>query len=87
MDGDGLGDAKEVNLYGTDPLDPDSDGLTNLEEFQNGTLLSVADTDGDGLNDGDEIAEGLNPLDPDDCPVRLCPLPSSVLKLILLFNR
>ncbi len=35
--------------------DPDHDGLTNLEEFQNGTDPHVADTDGDGLSDGDEV--------------------------------
>ena len=35
--------------------DPDRDGLTNLQEFQNGTDPNNPDTDGDGLNDGDEV--------------------------------
>jgi len=35
--------------------DPDHDGATNLEEFQNGSDPHNPDTDGDGLSDGDEI--------------------------------
>ena len=35
--------------------DPDRDGLTNLQEFQTGTNPNIADTDGDGLSDGDEV--------------------------------
>jgi outer membrane protein OmpA-like peptidoglycan-associated protein len=35
--------------------DPDKDGLTNAEEKQLGTNKKVADSDGDGLNDGDEV--------------------------------
>ena len=61
-DGDGLPDAFEV--VHTDPEsatalnaadDLDNDGLTNLQEFQNGTDPNNADTDGDGLNDADEL--------------------------------
>jgi hypothetical protein len=36
-------------------LDFDNDGLTNLEEFQNGTDPNNPDTDGDGVSDGDEV--------------------------------
>ena len=36
-------------------LDLDSDGLTNLEEYQNGTDPNNPDTDGDGFSDGDEV--------------------------------
>ena len=62
-DGDGLPDAFEAEH--TDPEsatalnaadDLDNDGLTNLEEFENKTDPNNADSDGDGLEDGDEIA-------------------------------
>ncbi len=36
-------------------LDLDGDGLTNLEEFRNGTDPNKPDTDGDGISDGDEV--------------------------------
>ena len=35
--------------------DFDRDGLTNLEEYQNGTNPHDADTDGDGVSDGKEV--------------------------------
>ncbi|HTB79777.1 MAG TPA: fibronectin type III domain-containing protein [Opitutaceae bacterium] len=46
-------------------LDPDGDGLTNLQEYIYGTDPNNPDTDGDGLSDGQEIALGRNPLVPD----------------------
>ena len=57
-----------VSADGTDPLDGsdggadwDGDGLTNAEEQQQGTDMTRADTDGDGLPDGWEVNHGLNP--------------------------
>ncbi|MBP9827673.1 hypothetical protein KBC55_00790 [Patescibacteria group bacterium] len=44
--------------------DDDSDGLTKEQEFELGTSDQMADTDGDGYNDGEEVAGGYNPLAP-----------------------
>lgn len=52
--------------------DADGDGLTNLREFQIGSNPLVTDTDGDGLPDGWEDANGLsaaNPLDATSRPL------------------
>jgi hypothetical protein len=48
QDGDGLTDADEVEIIGTDPQNPDSD--------DDGTLDGDEDTDGDGLTDANELA-------------------------------
>jgi hypothetical protein len=40
--------------------DPDGDGLTNLQEQELETRANVADTDGDGLDDGEEVSPGLD---------------------------
>jgi len=46
--------------------DPDGDGLTNSEEAQIGSDPQLADTDRDGLSDGDEVRiHGTSPLDAD----------------------
>ena len=39
-----------------DGRDPDGDGLTNTQEATLGTNPTIADTDGDGLTDGEEDA-------------------------------
>ncbi len=61
-DNDGLPDSFE--LANTSPPsstslnvddDLDADGLSNLQEFQRGTMPRTADTDGDGLKDGPEL--------------------------------
>ncbi|WP_350292235.1 gliding motility-associated C-terminal domain-containing protein [uncultured Croceitalea sp.] len=78
-DGDGISDGQEA-LDGTDPNDScsslggtplgtadcDNDGLTNDEETILGTDPENPDTDGDGINDGQEAnVDGSDPLD--DC--------------------
>ncbi len=76
-DGDGIGNNAD--------FDDDNDGLTDEEEATLGTDPVNPDTDGDSLDDGFEVAEGLNPLDGTDCPAYLCEA-SSLLKLILLLE-
>ena len=73
-DNDGVNDGDEVDA-GTDPLDPcdpninslgtndcDNDGLDNDGETTAGTDNTNPDTDGDGFSDGDEVANGTDPL-------------------------
>ena len=74
-DADGLPDAWEVanGLSGTDPAgangpdgDREPDGLTNLQEYNLGTDPNNADSDNDGLTDGDEVdTYDTDPTDPD----------------------
>ncbi|MEP2059071.1 MAG: gliding motility-associated C-terminal domain-containing protein, partial [Maribacter litoralis] len=75
-DGDGINDGQEV-LDNTNPLDAcdsiggspvgtsdcDEDGLTTDEENSLGTDSENEDTDGDGINDGQEIEGSTDPLD------------------------
>ena len=68
MDNDQLTDGEEIFL-GTCPSnnDTDSDDLSDFEEvlvYQTNPL--EADTDGDGVDDGQEIVDGTDPLDPTD---------------------
>ena len=42
--------------------DMDEDGLSDYEEYQQGTALDNPDTDGDGIPDGWEVENGLDPL-------------------------
>ncbi|MDF7808835.1 hypothetical protein P4E94_15405, partial [Pontiellaceae bacterium B12219] len=69
LDGDGLLDLDEVNVYGTHLLKPDTDGdgLSDgdeVNEYNTDPLQS--DTDDDGLSDGDELnTSGTDPLNAD----------------------
>lgn len=52
-------------LFG-EPVDSDKDGLDDVREKEIGSDPNNSDTDGDGLNDGDEVlAWKTNPLNPD----------------------
>lgn len=69
--------------YGLDPNDdsgdqgasgdPDEDGLTNEQEHDHslGTDPLDPDTDHDGWLDGEEVAQGTDPLNPGSRPRRL----------------
>lgn len=67
LDNDGIPHCYErdnlLNPYYNDSTeDRDGDGLTNLQEFNFGTLAGNADSDGDGISDDLEIQYGLDPL-------------------------
>ncbi len=67
QDSDNMPDDWE-NLYGLDTLiddsafDLDADGLTNLQEYLQGTDPGNNDSDTDSMPDGWEVANDLNPL-------------------------
>ncbi|MDB4630691.1 lamin tail domain-containing protein, partial [Akkermansiaceae bacterium] len=67
-DADGLDDSWELTYFpnlatATGSGNNDSDSLTNLQEQSAGTNPTLADTDGDTLDDDDEInVHGTNPL-------------------------
>ncbi|MES2661241.1 MAG: PQQ-dependent sugar dehydrogenase [Verrucomicrobiota bacterium] len=66
VDDDGMSDIWETDnglLVGINDsgLNPDVDGLTNLQEFGLGTDPQEDDTDGDGYTDGAEITAGTDP--------------------------
>ena len=69
-DGDGLLDSWELAHFGdlsqTGTDDPDTDGLDNAAERTQGTDPNNADSDGDTLNDGDEVnIHSTNPSEAD----------------------
>ncbi|HEX5218966.1 MAG TPA: LamG-like jellyroll fold domain-containing protein [Verrucomicrobiae bacterium] len=78
-DTDGIPDWWEIrhgfnpNLAADAASDPDADASTNLQEYQRGTLPLVADTDGDGVNDGAETKTGIyvSPADRGTDPLRV----------------
>lgn len=52
---------KGENIFSNN-TDQDNDGLSNVQEYAVGTNPKLADTDGDGYSDGDEVKGGYNPL-------------------------
>ena len=66
VDNDSLPDDWERQKFGgltqNDVGDPDSDALTNLQEFLAGTNPANPDTDNDSMPDGWEVTYSLNPL-------------------------
>ena len=89
-DDDGLSDGAEIQIYGTNPTraDSDDDSLDDGEEVSiHRTDPAGSDTDGDSLLDGEELRLGLDPLDPDDCPLERCPTSGILLKLVPILKR
>ncbi len=76
-DSDDIPDYWEYKWFGPGDLShhagshSDSDGLTDLEEFENGTDPFNPDSDGDGWSDSNELAAGSDPLNPDDVPASI----------------
>jgi hypothetical protein len=56
-------------IGGGGDFDNDKDSLGNKYEISIGTDPNTADSDGDGINDGDEVAAGSSPTNPSDFPV------------------
>ncbi len=52
----------EIDLSMMEGTDSDSDRLPDLLEESIGTDVNLADTDGDGFGDGDELKNGFSPL-------------------------
>ncbi len=67
MDGDGLSNKEEIELStSVSSADTDEDGLSDYDEInKHNTDPLKADSDADTLNDGEEIAIGLDPNDPE----------------------
>lgn len=91
-DNDGVADGLDVYLFDTDndgvrndvSDDDDGDGLSdNAERFVHHTNSLDTDSDGDGLDDRNEIAFGLDPLNPGQgAPLPLAPLPIAATVLL-----
>lgn len=66
VDGNGLPDYWENMYFGSTGQNangnPDSDGLTNFQEYKNRTDPKRFDTDNDGMSDGWEVNNQLNPV-------------------------
>ena len=69
-DGDGLSDAYETNVLGTDPnnANSDSSNTAGTDESANTTGDGQEDFDGDGFTNVEEFRAGTDPLDNTDIP-------------------
>jgi hypothetical protein len=63
LDDDGVADYLDADDQGGPTGDLDGDGLSNEREDELGTDRLLADTDGDGVDDGAEAEADTNPLD------------------------
>jgi len=91
-DNDGIPDMWEEQ-NGLDPNDPsdssedyDQDGLINLQEFTYGTDPNIADSDGDGASDKEEIDKGTDPLELEDKPGVGLGLLIMIIVLLVIFG-
>jgi hypothetical protein len=71
-DGDHLADYWETSNFGLltnsdGTADGDADGLNDFAEYTHQTDPQNPDTDGDGMEDGDEVVAGTCPTDLSDC--------------------
>ena len=71
-DSDGMEDTWERQYFGSlaeeASTDFDSDGISNIFEYNHGTDPTDTDTDGDGYSDSDEYYAGTNATDFSDAP-------------------
>ena len=78
IDGDGMPSGWEADYFGSIDRDGsgdyDGDALTDLEEYQAGTIPDDSDSDGDGTTDGEEVFAGTDPLDAASHPVAVAAL-------------
>jgi hypothetical protein len=87
---DQLVDRIEMAVDEADGRDVDRDGLADLAEFIIGTSARNPDSDGDGILDGAELDQGLNPLDGRPMAVGVIgsvPLPGEALDVAAFNDR
>lgn len=76
-DGDGLSDADETGVYGTNPSNPDTDGdgMSDGFEVQNGFNPLSSDQDADGVTDGLDDWDGDGTINQNDTSPGTAPAP------------
>jgi subtilisin family serine protease len=88
IDSDSMPDGWEITYFGNlspaGTADADSDNLTNLQEYLNGTDPKNPDTDGDGFKDGEEVLAGTNPLDPSSHPLPVPAVNTTAIIIIMI---